>query len=570
MVPSHHSRRVLGSLILVAVAACDRQDQPTAPTLGARNQSAVVQPDQPFYYYFSSKFGIAPDPTEIIVQGITETQDVVADARAVAARLGVGLRDGGPLPQAARHRLLRLPAGTSLAAAARVRDSLRISERFSFVAHRYTTVDGNTNFTPLNRLMIQFKRGVRSQQVDRLVAAIGSTVIRPPRPDSGFFYYVISYPRDSAEFWRVAADLYVNPLVDWSNPDRIGAFRLSSTPTDPYYQYQFNLHNTLMLNGVPVDLDVERAWDLSLGANVAVGEMDDGLDINQSDLMHLFAGAQSWDLMGAFSTGDGAWNPYCNDTHGTSVAGLYGAGQNDGIGTTGVAPQVIHKLVRAFRRSYFCPSDPNPPQAASNMQIADGLNWLWQYANADVMTNSWNSCGGGVDQGIANAIHNAVTMGRNGLGTPVIFSAGNPSQRSQGSIQGVCFPATLTDVISVSAIDSSGVVADYAPSGNIDVVAVSGHLTGACLGSITTTDLQGSPGCSDGPTPGVADLSYTHTFSGTSAAAPQVAGIAALILSRFPSLTAAQVKTRIRNGAVPWGDANTFGTGKASAFGAVQ
>jgi subtilisin family serine protease len=186
------------------------------------------------------------------------------------------------------------------------------------------------------------------------------------------------------------------------------------------------------------------------------------------------------------------------------------------------------------------------------------------------MTNSWNSCGGGSDQGIANAIHNAVTMGRNGLGTPVIFSAGNPSARSSGVIKPVCFPATLSDVISVSAIDSSGSLADYAPNGNIDVVAISGHLTGECLGSVSTADRQGSPGCSDGPTLGVSDVNYTHTFSGTSAAAPQVAGIAALIVARFPSLTASQVKARIRSGAVPWGAASDFGAGKASAYNAVR
>lgn len=251
------------------------------------------------------------------------------------------------------------------------------------------------------------------------------------------------------------------------------------------------------------------------------------------------------------------------------MSGLALAGQNDGIGVTGVAPQAIHSVVRGFRRTYPCPSDPGIEQAASNLQLADGLNWLWQFAHADVMTNSWNACGGS-DVGIANAIHNAVTMGRGGLGTPVIFSAGNPSARSLGIVNGVCFPATLSDVISVSAIDSAGVAADYAPRGNVDVVAVSGHLTDTCVGSITTTDRFGAPGCSDGPSPFfTSDANYTHVFSGTSAAAPQVAGIAALILSRYPSLTAAAVKSRIRSSATGWGAANDFGAGKVSAYNAV-
>ena len=266
--------------------------------------------------------------------------------------------------------------------------------------------------------------------------------------------------------------------------------------------------------------------------------------------------------MGGLGT-DTAWEPYCDDTHGTSVAGIIGAQHNNG-GVAGIAPGIVHSLVRGFRRDYPCRGVTEGVQAATDLQLADGLNWLWRYASSDVMTNSWGC--GVYSQAIADAIHNAVTLGRGGRGTPVIFSAGNTSRRELGVIGGVCFPGTLDDVITVSAIDRFGALADYSPQGKIDVVAPSGHYTGACVGEVVTTDRASTAGCNDGPG---GDIQFTTTFSGTSAAAPQVAATAALMLSRYPALTPTDVKNRIRNSAVNWGAAIDYGAGKLSAYNAI-
>ena len=94
-----------------------------------------------------------------------------------------------------------------------------------------------------------------------------------------------------------------------------------------------------------------------------------------------------------------------------------------------------------------------------------------------------------------------------------------------------------------------------------------GNDTNACVGEIITLDRYSSVGCNDGPS---GDIHYTSTFSGTSAAAPQVSGVVALMLSLNPSLTAAQVKAKIRSSANPWGASTTFGTGKLNAYGALQ
>jgi subtilisin family serine protease len=153
----------------------------------------------------------------------------------------------------------------------------------------------------------------------------------------------------------------------------------------------------------------------------------------------------------------------------------------------------------------------------------------------------------------------------------MIFSAGNTANRQLGSFGFVCFPASLSVAVSVGATSPLGFPANYSPRGKIDLVAVSGAFTDACVGAIVTVDRFGSAGCSDGPEldNGQNDPNYTVTFSGTSAAAPQVAAVAALILSRFPTLTSSQVKSRLFNGAIPWGATNDAGHGKVSAYNSV-
>lgn len=91
---------------------------------------------------------------------------------------------------------------------------------------------------------------------------------------------------------------------------------------------------------------------------------------------------------------------------------------------------------------------------------------------------------------------------------------------------------------------------------------------GTCFeADIVTTILSYNHICYDGPS---GNYKYTSTLSGTSAAAPQVSGVAALPLSREPNLTAAQVRSRIMTNALSWGSATQFGAGKLDAFATLS
>lgn len=87
--------------------------------------------------------------------------------------------------------------------------------------------------------------------------------------------------------------------------------------------------------------------------------------------------------------------------------------------------------------------------------------------------------------------------------------------------------------IAVGAIDKNGCLWEYSCGGPLlDVVAPSGDVN--LNGDVVTTDRMGAQGYDNS--------NYTYSFGGTSAACPQVAGVAALVLSANPNLTQEQVK----------------------------
>lgn len=168
----------------------------------------------------------------------------------------------------------------------------------------------------------------------------------------------------------------------------------------------------------------------------------------------------------------------------------------------------------------------------------------------------------------------------------IVGASGNFGQ----SFPGVCYPANLPEVISVGAISSTSDVWPYSNRGSweidtishivdsLEVVAPSGFLFPN--GDVWSTDQIGNLGWNPTIT-GLADAdgnqNYTGRMGGTSAAAPQVAGIAGLILAKAPHLirecsTFAKVKEIITMSAEDRGTPGwdpDYGWGSANAFRAL-
>ena len=552
-----HRPAVIICVLLAGASAC--QDSPT-DLLPSSQQVATnsLADSDAYYYYQGGKVFLDLDPTRLVVAA-QDPSPAIDELRS----LGINTEKSEALP-APDHWLLRLSAGTTTDRAKAASASLRTDQRFTFVSNVFKTRNGGDDIIPLNRLTVNFKPSVSKSRQDSLISAFGLTVVRTPRPDSGFTYFVLAYPRDSVSFLRVAALLDRNPLVAWADPDKISNRHPDDVPTDPYYPLQYYLKDTVVMHGVTVDDNVEPAWDLTTGqwdpatGGLRVGVIGMGIDAAHPDFDgRILAGYDA--LYCQPGCTDDETHPFPGDSHETLVAGLIVSHHNNN-GVAGIAPGVYIVSARIFRGcSAFCDS------VASDQGIADAINFLWDWKSALVINNSWG--GGAPSNAITSAIQAANSQGHGGLGTVVVFSAGNTSNRDGNFIGAVQYPATLPEVVAVGAIDRNGNLTNYSPEGSeLDIVAPSGHYTSRCVGDVTTTDLTDGTGCNDGPN---GDNLYSTTFSGTSAAAPQVSAVAALVISRTQFASASFVKGKLYGGAVPWGSATQYGAGKLNAFASV-
>jgi len=144
----------------------------------------------------------------------------------------------------------------------------------------------------------------------------------------------------------------------------------------------------------------------------------------------------------------------------------------------------------------------------------------------------------------------------------VVFAAGNTANHAGGKAGVIAFPANVNipGVLTVGASDRNDKQANYSPSSNlnssenqiIDIVAPSSSTISGSDFDVWTIDIPGSGGYNSVvygslPSSGTNYEAYTGHFGGTSASTPQVAGVAALMLSINPELTQIQVANIIRS-----------------------
>ena len=134
---------------------------------------------------------------------------------------------------------------------------------------------------------------------------------------------------------------------------------------------------------------------------------------------------------------------------------------------------------------------------------------------------------------IESAIANAVTYGRDGLGLTIVKSAGN--NRSYNYDVNADDWANDTRQVLVGAVDQDGFVSSYSSYGAALLVSAFGT-----SGEVATTDRTGAAGGSG---------DYTFFFNGTSAAAPMVSGIVALMCEANSGLGWRDVQSILANSA---------------------
>ena len=280
-------------------------------------------------------------------------------------------------------------------------------------------------------------------------------------------------------------------------------------------------------------------------ADPSVANDGDGRDANPSDPGDWISAADS---SGATFGGNLAGCGVSNSSwHGTHVAGTINAAIN-GTGSVGIAPKVQVQPVRVLGKCGGYMSD-----------IALGIIWAAGGAVTGLPTNATPanvislSLGGG---GACSATEQSAIDYALSRGVTVTIAAGNEDSPASSSSPGNC-----NGVITVAATDSAGKRAWFSNYGPLVEIAAPGVGIYSTMNAGTTV-----PG----------GQTYV-SWSGTSMATPHVAGVVALMLSRNPSMTPAQVVQRLQSTSTPFGggvcDANTSktcGPGIINAGSAVQ
>ncbi|MBN2860903.1 MAG: S8 family serine peptidase, partial [Sphaerochaetaceae bacterium] len=298
--------------------------------------------------------------------------------------------------------------------------------------------------------------------------------------------------------------------VLWAEYDRI--YTIHAGVNDPLYGFQWNFEA----------LDMPLVWESQGGdPSVTVAVIDTGIQRSLTDF-------ETTEILSGYNTIDNSNDVYDGNGHGTHVAGTVAQSTNNKYGVAGMAYGVTLLPIKAL----------GDDGSGYSSDVAEAIEYAVE-AGAQVINMS---LGGDFSQAIADAAAYAVDQG-----SIIVASTGNENEGT------ILYPAAYEGVIAVGATGYSDERAPYSNYGEgIDVVAPGGDL-------LTTFLVDGYGEYPAGiyqevDTPDDEDSAAFYGYQGTSMAAPHVSALAALLLSRNPNLTGAQVYDRITSQAEDLGE----------------
>lgn len=352
-------------------------------------------------------------------------------------------------------------------------------------------------------------------------------------------------PAAGQTFETALAALNASPSVLYAEPNYIWSID-QVVPNDPQYPNQYFLNNTGQAGGrAGADIRAQQAWTLQTGTRVVIAVIDTGVNYNHPDLQNNIwtntreiAGNGVDDDRNGFVDDIRGWdfanndnNPLDDNRHGSHVSGIIAAQGNNGVGVSGVnwSAQI---MPLKFMTATGSGTSANAIRAI-NYAVANG---------ARISNNSW---GGGA---FSQALQDAITAAE-GAGHLFVAAAGNASSNNDTTPS---YPASYTNanILSVAATTSSDGLATFSNFGarSVDVGAPGQGILSTVLGSATAT------------------------LSGTSMAAPVVAGVAGLVLAANSSLSVSALRNAILNSTDPVTalSGRTVTGGRVNAFRALQ
>ncbi|CAG1011886.1 Calcium-dependent protease [Anaerolineae bacterium] len=541
----------------------DGVDTPSTPT----GTPAQLNAADMYYYYLNQRMALTVSTQWVAVRFTS----------GFSAASAAGIADISALSDAAQPReianprltLLRLDDGLdvngALGAAAALRTLSLTNAQIEWANPVFVTPDSDgKNLTILtDQFIVQFPANLSESDIAALLQPYNAVVESAMLSNDNTFLARVN-SGGVYDALNLANLLHESGLVRYAEPNFVNLMNRSQAgtpPNDTHFPTQWAFNNTgLQYTGALADADIDalEAWTITTGSNtIIIADIDEGVEVTHADLSaKIVTGYDATD-------GDSDQTPLDTDAHGTAVAGLLGAVSNNSLGVAGVCRLC---QIMPIRIAY---SDSAGDWVTSDAWIANAINWAWQNG-AHILSNSWG--GGSPSTSITNAITAAQTSGRGGLGSVVVFAAGN----GNGAVS---YPGNLTQVITVSASN----LCDSRKVPSSDNCNFAEYWWGSSYGSQVdvaapgianyTTDLNGTRGYN---TAAGAAGDYVSNFNGTSSATPIVSGVVGLVLSVNNTLTYAQVETLLRNTAddvnaasAPGFD-NELGAGRVNAFRAVM
>lgn len=403
----------------------------------------------------------------------------------------------------------------------------------SFVSPVFRGASGGS-MVVLPELIVGFAENVDGQTAQALLDQVGAgEVIARHWSGMNNVYRLRSAERNGFDVLAAANRLAESDQVLFAEPNMLFTGRGGLIPSDPLFSLSWGLHNTGQSNGgVDIDMDGPEAWDITLGnPSQVVVVIDTGVDPLHPDL-NLIPGYDATDD----GPGDGSpFNIY--DNHGTPVAGCVSGKINNWTGSLGIAPNCKVGSARTFRT------------------VTSQGEWVTQ--------SSWTVDALGWAESIGTRItnnSNAYDFATAAIGTKYAQTRANgmihfASVHNDGE-EIITYPALLPSVNAVAAVDRFGQRPWFGNFGpGVDFSAPGEE--------ILSTDRSGLNGY------------VTNDYligSGTSFASPYAAGIAALILSRNPALSAQTVERILNDSCMDLGETGydlEFGWGMVNAAAAL-
>ena len=378
-------------------------------------------------------------------------------------------------------------------------------------------------------LIVTFDQAASKEEIERAVSKVGGVILHKFKTNSSF---LIKIKNLKGELFAAGEDLLENSVVQFVAPNRIFTINETNTPNDPLIDRQYHHQN----------MESRKAWEISKGSKeVVTAVIDTGVNYNHPDLIENYwinEGEAGLDEEGNDKRSNGIdddGNGYIDDFrgwdfvdddndpmdphgHGTHCAGTIAARGNNGVGITGI------NWLGSVVGLRFISSDGRGTEAAAIKAI--------EYATMmgfDLTSNSW---GGTAPRTNEKDLLRAAIEAADEAGILFVAASGN----SGADIDKVkVLPAgyDLDNIISVGSSTNRDGMSWFSNYGleSVDLLA-----PGSQIFSTTKKNFFGRE---------------YGAQSGTSMAAPMVAGAVALLKAHFTTLSHMDIKNKILDSVDP-------------------